>query len=45
MGKKKIYKSKKAKAAMEELPEDRKGNGKAAADESQEGGAEGPQIP
>ncbi len=45
MGKKKTFKSKKAKAAMEELPEDRKGNGEAATDESQEGGAEGPQIP
>ena len=30
---------------MEDLPEDRKGNGAAAADEPQEGGAEGPQIP
>ncbi len=45
MGKKKIFKSKKAKAAMDKPPEDRKGNGEAAADESQEGGAEGPQIP
>jgi len=43
--KKNIFKPKQVKAAMEELPEDRKGNGEAAGDEPQEGGTEGPQIP
>ena len=40
-----LLKPKQVKAAMEELPEDRKGNGEAAGDEPQEGGTEGPQIP